>query len=259
MTNASEARIADDLVDLTEALEEAGWDSYGGGLGGTYGYGTHYENDVFEMHPYFWGDCECGFEDRAERWENTHLHDPACYQQVIRDRGFIGWDDPASEDMDWEVRHNDNDKITYAVCLEMGLSTTSGTHVHCTCPREPARLAWLAANDHESACGVGRPNFLHKPTRTRVDWYKYIGRSMEHEPVSKEAWRTLVDECVASITRNPDYVKPEPVEPMTPEQERKWAEENIYIFEGSFGEVMQQVDETFHPVSAIQRLEDENK
>ncbi|NUP13784.1 MAG: hypothetical protein HOW73_47720 [Polyangiaceae bacterium] len=33
-------------------------------LGGEYGYGQHFENAVFEMHPYYWGDCTCGFDDR---------------------------------------------------------------------------------------------------------------------------------------------------------------------------------------------------
>lgn len=52
----SEAIIADGLRDLTRLLMERGYPTSGGLLGGEYGYGAYFENDVFMMHPYCW--CE---------------------------------------------------------------------------------------------------------------------------------------------------------------------------------------------------------
>ena len=52
----SEDQISNDLRRLTEVLDNAGAEVSHGLLGGEYGYGAIYENDVFMMHPYCW--CE---------------------------------------------------------------------------------------------------------------------------------------------------------------------------------------------------------
>jgi hypothetical protein len=54
-----------DLVYLTEQI----WrryhpgEVYGYGLGGAFGYGVDFENDVFAMRMFWWGDCECAYRD----------------------------------------------------------------------------------------------------------------------------------------------------------------------------------------------------
>lgn len=82
----SEQRIANDLYDLTETLVGLGNETTGGVLGGQFGYGAFFENDVFMMHPYCWCDradcawcrgCECAIEDLgdhlgwSERWHTV--------------------------------------------------------------------------------------------------------------------------------------------------------------------------------------------
>jgi len=58
--------IESDLVKLTQILVENGHAEYRGGLlGGLYGYGANFKNDVFMMHSYCWCDeedcpwCDC--------------------------------------------------------------------------------------------------------------------------------------------------------------------------------------------------------
>jgi len=51
--------IENDLVKLTQILVENGHAEYMGGLlGGLYGYGANFKNDVFMMHSYCWCDEE---------------------------------------------------------------------------------------------------------------------------------------------------------------------------------------------------------
>jgi len=58
------------LVTLTEAIHQTDPDLVAHGvLGGAFGYGAHYENDVFAMRPQYWGDCDCGDDER---------HKPTC-------------------------------------------------------------------------------------------------------------------------------------------------------------------------------------
>lgn len=73
--SGSDRRVATDLWDLTEVLVGAGFETTGGFLGGEFGYGAFFENDVFMMHPFCWCEradcpwcrgCECVVEDLGE-------------------------------------------------------------------------------------------------------------------------------------------------------------------------------------------------
>lgn len=186
-------QISADLRWLTEVLDQQGAHLSGGLLGGEFGYGAEWDNATFEMHPFYWGDCECGHEEAEWDWCEANDHSPTCYQSVIRDRGWLDYDDPTP----FEKRNQINDRITIAVCREMGLDENYGRAVHCTCDYKSRYQAWLEAHDHDPACGVARPNFLHKPSGTRVDWYKYIGRGMQVDV--RGDWRAILADCVDSL------------------------------------------------------------
>lgn len=114
------SRLSTDLYDISEAaLVKLGEDA------SMPGYGTYFENDVFQMTPFWWGDCDC---------EDTYPQTDAFY-------------------------------IT-----------------------------------HNPECRAAQPNFLHKRTGFWVEWYKYIGRSMEwDESITKEDWRKVYNECMDSL------------------------------------------------------------
>lgn len=71
------------LVRLTEAIVTNGHAEWTGGvLGGEFGYGAVYENDVFMLHPFCWcdrDDCPwCGWdEDAGQAQAPNFLHKPS--------------------------------------------------------------------------------------------------------------------------------------------------------------------------------------
>lgn len=80
-----------DLVNLTEYLcEKVFKDKWAGGmgLGGQYGYGCNYENDVFMMHPFCW--CEKDDCKWCNRGEPNFRHKKSGFQ--IRWYKWIGRD-----------------------------------------------------------------------------------------------------------------------------------------------------------------------
>lgn len=255
MSHVRESRMADDLRDLTEALANAGWQPSGGFLGGEFGYGAEYENDVFEMHPFHWGDCECGYESREWDWYETNQHDVHCYQAEIRRRGFRSPLDGES-DGSYAEREARNHAITDQVCAEMGLDPHMGSYVHCTCSYRERAAAWHATPEgqHSETCRVVLPNFRHKVSGYSLTWYKYIGRGMEFEPIDRQRWQQIMAESLGSITQG-DWVKPAPLTPEEEEAVYREFEKSVYVFEGSLPEVFQQIDETMRPVAAIERLE----
>ncbi len=55
----NEGSVADGLRFLTRAIQVSGADISSGCLGGEFGYGADFVNEVFSMFPYYWGDCAC--------------------------------------------------------------------------------------------------------------------------------------------------------------------------------------------------------
>lgn len=54
-------KLSDALVAITAAIDAADPDRVAHGfLGGQHGYGGNWSSDVFDMRPYYWGDCLCG-------------------------------------------------------------------------------------------------------------------------------------------------------------------------------------------------------
>ena len=81
LPECSEDAVSDWLRALTEAVCKATGDSGAGGLGGSYGYGSNYENEVFMLHRFCWcerGDCpwcrccDCAGEDHCEDSCSSH-------------------------------------------------------------------------------------------------------------------------------------------------------------------------------------------
>ena len=59
--------LTDDLTRLSVHLASQNPDAqHHGVLGGRYGYGQHFSNAIFEMRPYYWGDCDCGYEESGQ-------------------------------------------------------------------------------------------------------------------------------------------------------------------------------------------------
>lgn len=89
--------VAEKLYQLSEKLGRINPDDQAHGcLGGEWGYGQDFKNDVFEMHPYYWGDCDCGAE---KSWVEKDTHEFTCstvrpnfrYQDIeIRWYKYIG-------------------------------------------------------------------------------------------------------------------------------------------------------------------------
>lgn len=156
-------QISRDLRRLTEVLEtHHGADSHGGGLGGTYGYATEFENEVFQLHPYCWCEradcpwclsCECG--DDAYRYFRA-----------------------------------DGTEVTAEAFWDAGGYTMGDT-------TDVLEKRCINCREHRQAA----PNFLHKPSGSRVCWYKYLGRGMEVE--LQVDWTELFTQCLASLGATP--------------------------------------------------------
>jgi hypothetical protein len=159
---ASAARVSDDLVVVTRMIVEGGHaERHAGGiLGGEYGYGVDFENDIFRMRPYCWCDRDdCAWCLGCTCPDGAELYFLADGTQVDGERFYD----------------------------EGGFSTGRVEKV-------PDLQCALCRGEVEPA-----PNFLHKPTGSKVSWYKYLGRGVEME--LWVPWRGILDDVLRSINQ----------------------------------------------------------
>jgi hypothetical protein len=166
-------------------MEKLGFDSYGNKRDWTWSF---YENDVFRMQPYYWGDCTCGYDKKEWRWCEDHKHSETCYQFEYRKIGDTH-----------KFFSKEGKALIEALCRKYGLSYPSGCAVHCTCDYQNDWVAWRAENEHAETCALIQPNFLFKPTGFTLDWYKYpLRNGYSSEPLTEE----LIDEMFAECERS---------------------------------------------------------
>jgi hypothetical protein len=200
--------VSESLRLLTKTICEAHPELEGGyGLGGEYGYGEHFENNVFEMRRYYWGDCDCGYDEREDAWCSEHRHKLGCYYvelQAERKKAGLSY---INNDQNEYVSVDDNYPYEQRRAIEDGIYKQlldkfnlpeRGCAVHCTCGHQTAFEAWVDVNGHKPTCSLELPNFRHKASGFEVRWYKWIGRDNElkNEPSDLGA---VFTECLLSV------------------------------------------------------------
>lgn len=207
-TQADSDAISKSLYFLSETLSRGMNHEGGGFLGGRFGYGADYENDVFLMHHFCWCEkddclwcvgCRCP-HDRDEVWlDGERVHES---WHEVAERMF-------NVPLPWEVAKNGTpeyraaDKKFNAVMRERDRRLkhiySAITHV---C--QPAGMIENRKRGKTSKPPQTAPNFWHKPTGFKVWWYKWIGRDMEvnKNKLKFEEWVSILRDCFKSLPRD---------------------------------------------------------
>lgn len=207
--------LSEGLRMLTKAICDAHPELEGGyGLGGEYGYGENFENDVFVMRRFYWGDCDCGYDQREYEWAKSNKHADDCYQAELRRRRIATgmWETKADDMFEWwkvDANYAERERLESAIfddlCNKHNLDRKFGAAVHCTCDHEPKWQAFCATPEggHYPTCSVVLPNFRHKASGFEVRWYKWIGRDNETMNDPPDIG-TVLSECITSLVPSPD-------------------------------------------------------
>ena len=200
---ASEDLVSNMMVAITKKIDESGSEiATQGILGGEYGYGAHYKNDVFEMRPFYWGECTCDYDKIVSEWEDTHEH-KYCYQTMLRERHYEvyeTWNVKEKPGHGWTIDGRSCDCVE-VICAKFDIDPKApGGLVHCTCGFDDELIRVHDSIDHSDDCQMDKPNFKHYASGIEVEWYKYIGRGMEYdEDVPIETWVDVFKDCISSI------------------------------------------------------------
>jgi len=162
-------------------------------------YGVEFENEVFSVFPYYWGDCTCGFEEEDYEWDENNECAETCfsvrlkkYQNELEKEGITLFNDKSEE---WQ-------KLVSAWCLENGWSGWEGSGGHCDCGYNDKYEEWRKTHNHDTKCPIVKANFKHKETGFEINWYKYPLRdSYMSAKLSVEEFSKVIDTCIESITK----------------------------------------------------------
>lgn len=173
-----------------------------------------YENDVFHIFPYYWGDCTCGFEEIEYEIAGELEHRPDCYQTRLREeklkKGFVK---EKFEDIELISRpkngsysywNNIDEKIRKRLCTEFDLPFPDGSAVHCTCDYSERYKQKLIEKGypegHLSTCPTTWPNFKYKPMGFEIQWYKHPFRdAYMNMNISLSEFSKIINNCVESV------------------------------------------------------------
>ena len=213
---------------LVELMMQAGCDIYG--IPG-------FENDVFIIRSYYWGDCECGYEEVVDKWDEENEHKLECYQidykalkqvemelrnEVHKRRAvhteleveepapgaiIMGWESVGDEWTDEDRAElkgiSEWERIERkALCKKHGIPWNDGygSAVHCTCDYQARWDKFSKHNDHAADCPIVLPTLHYLPADFKLDWYKYPLRdSYMNQDVSIEQFLEIIATCQRSL------------------------------------------------------------
>lgn len=162
-----------------------------------YFYELEFENDTFKLMPYYWGECNCGYDERENEWLKKNSHSDSCYQ--IDYEKISGY----------EYCRRDHDRfieeIIKPLYIKHGFNTTAenwwhGYAVRCDCGYDDRFKKWCVENYHSDDCMLVKPNFLHKPSGFAIKWYKYPLRdSYMNQLIGLRRFAEIIDDCIKSL------------------------------------------------------------
>src|SRR3990172_1059388 len=194
-------------------------------------YGAEFENDIFSVFPYYWGNCTCGYDTKDDQWSEENEHELQCYQSVLKNAQsewlvknpepeaqmfntnyeeiangvtFISSEPARSPSADmwrkwYSKKQKAEAKIYDRLCAEFGVDRKNDYVAHCICNYNERRQRFCEENDHDKNCPIVRPNFLYKPNGFSIQWYKYPLRdSYMSQNITLDDFRKIVSKCVES-------------------------------------------------------------
>lgn len=189
---ADERYVAEKLYELSKTLGKKTPDAQAHGLlGSEWGYGQEFKNEIFETHPYWWGDCTCGFEEKDVSWSKKRPHTRTCFFT----RYQVKNEDVSRKEIPFDKKH----KLMTKWAKANGYADApNGMAVYCDCGVDRAYTIWRKRNNHTFDCRVVAPNF--KCGDLEIRWYKYIGRGMSvNREITREELRQIFSRCRRSI------------------------------------------------------------
>ena len=150
-----------------------------------------FDNGTFRVRPYYWGDCQCGYERRSDALAEATPHAPSCFRVGLRAHlaaeGIAVPDGVAAEAA----------RDAYADARGV---PRAEARWRCDCDRDERLAAAAAGDDHAPLCGIAAANFEHVPSGLELSTYKYFLRdATANRRIDAAGMAEVLASCLASL------------------------------------------------------------
>ena len=145
------------------------------------------------FRPYYWGDCDCGGEERLSKW--TEKHSESCYQTEYRN-------------IPENLRHSyhgaklvEYKRIVHDMCERRGIPWNDGLGcaAHCDCGHDRRWREFATRNGCTAECSTVRPN-LATTDGVEIRWYKNSRRGTSvNRPMTPGDWAAWLSRALQTI------------------------------------------------------------
>lgn len=159
---------------------------------------------IFEIFPYWWGECTCGVEDENEklyqRWKDE-LFTKKEWKDYMTFEDWCKNDCPACSLLEDNKNKKDEDLLSICTCgtINKNIKIKKRKTKIKEKIKEYERREQEEYIPHKNNCCLVKPNFVYRPTQDdcfSIEWYKYPFRdSYSNKKLSNVQIRTIFNEC----------------------------------------------------------------
>ena len=166
---------------------------------------------IFEIFPYWWGDCTCGVDEENEKLSQK-WKDELFTQKEWKDyMTFEDWckdDCPASFLIDENEGKSDDELLSICTCgtINRNIKIKKRKEKIRNKIKEYERREHEEYISHKDNCCLVKPNFIYHPTKDdcfSIEWYKYPFRdSYANKHLSNNEIRAIFSECADLLEKH---------------------------------------------------------
>jgi len=155
-----------------------------------------------EYHPYYWGDCTCGYDEEKRKWYENHHHTADCFHmRYLAEEKRLLWDKLEGQSILGKWRKVRPYLVQWSKSNGYEDASHGGMAIYCTCPYGQEWSEWSSTHFHAPDCKLMLPNF--KFGEAGICWYKHVGRDMcTNVDWDETKWREWFNNCLAAIRKD---------------------------------------------------------
>ncbi len=166
---------------------------------------------VFEVFPYYWGDCTCNAENKNIEIEaklRNAIFTPE-EQRILNE--YILFDEDCKAGCPASFEFSENEKLSLKKLAKKCTCGARQRELKLSKEKEKLNLKIEMFNneydknsiEHSKECLLTKHNFIYhegKPDEFWIDWYKYPFRdSYCNREISKEEFKNILKDCISEL------------------------------------------------------------
>jgi len=162
--------------------------------------GCSFVNDLFEIHPYYFGRCLCSYGKKYQEFITGSPHKPECFmvEMNVLNAAFKSHPFYINNNKLKSERANEERRL----CIAHNIDYKDGKNLEEICNCGVQDKFKELNHQHEDGCPITQPNFWYKPPDKafKIFWYKtYFRDAVCTQDLNLEEFKRIIGICLQSL------------------------------------------------------------